>query len=239
MRNIGDKPDLVVWRSHKEGERCSACGKETWKGDLLLIERKSGIRCLECAGLGSLEYFPAGDAALTRRATAYSSRSAVVVRFSRARKRSERQGVLVEAEALARAKRECEEDSARRESKQEQRRSREAGAEARYIDRFAARILALLPSCPRSDAVAIARHACEKYSGRVGRAAAAKKLDPEAVLLAVRAHVRHRYTRYDELLGQGYEPFEVRPLVAGEIEDVMSRWGEPDRSCGQPAREQA
>jgi len=48
-------------------------------------------------------FLAAGDPAVTRRARKHSSRSAVVVRFSRARERSERQGILVEAAALARA----------------------------------------------------------------------------------------------------------------------------------------
>jgi hypothetical protein len=43
-------------------------------------------------------------------------------------------------------------------------------------------------------------HDCRKYSGRVGRSAMAKRLDPEAVFLAVQAFVRHRFTDYDDLL---------------------------------------
>jgi hypothetical protein len=43
--------------------------------------------CLACAGLADLEYLPAGDTALTRRASKYSQRTAVVVRFSRSRQR--------------------------------------------------------------------------------------------------------------------------------------------------------
>jgi len=42
---------------------------------------------------------PSGDAALTRRAKRASGLSVVVVRFSRARRRYERQGILVEEEA--------------------------------------------------------------------------------------------------------------------------------------------
>jgi hypothetical protein len=45
-------------------------------------------------GLGQLDYVPSGDAALTRRARIHSPLSAVVVRFSRARKRYERQGIF-------------------------------------------------------------------------------------------------------------------------------------------------
>ena len=43
---------------------------------------------------GHLVFLPSGDAALTRRARKASKLSAVVVQFSRTRKRSERQGVL-------------------------------------------------------------------------------------------------------------------------------------------------
>ena len=55
------------------------------------------------AVLDHLVYLGRGDAALTRRARKYSSLAAVVVRFSRARKQYERQGILVEPEALHRA----------------------------------------------------------------------------------------------------------------------------------------
>jgi hypothetical protein len=56
--------------------------------------------------LDDLEYLPSGDALLTRRAKTKSVRSAVVVRFSRSRRRYERQGLLVEPQALAAAQRE-------------------------------------------------------------------------------------------------------------------------------------
>jgi hypothetical protein len=52
-----------------------------------------GPVCLRCVGLDDLEFLSAGDALLTRRVKAKSARYAVVVRFSRARRRYERQGV--------------------------------------------------------------------------------------------------------------------------------------------------
>jgi hypothetical protein len=63
--------------------------------------------CLACADLDHLVYLPRGDTALTRRARKHSALSAVVVRFSRTRKRYERQGVLVEESALEQAGEEC------------------------------------------------------------------------------------------------------------------------------------
>jgi hypothetical protein len=84
---------------------CHRCGGS---GGLLVMENP-GPACLRCVGLEDLEFLPAGDALLTRRAKAKSARSAVVVRFSRTRRRYERQGLLVEPQALTDAQRDLEE----------------------------------------------------------------------------------------------------------------------------------
>lgn len=55
-----------------------------------------------------MEFLSAGDALLTRRAKARSARCAVVVRFSKTRRRYERQGLLVEQQALRHAQSEIE-----------------------------------------------------------------------------------------------------------------------------------
>ncbi len=94
-------PDLVVIQPLKDTWKCHRCGGT---GDLLVME-KDGPACLRCAGLDDLEFLPAGDAVLSRRAKASSERSAVVVRFSRNRKRYERQGLLVEPQSLADSRR--------------------------------------------------------------------------------------------------------------------------------------
>jgi hypothetical protein len=51
--------------------------------------------------MDDLEFVQSGDALLTRRLKARSTRGAVIVRFSRSRKRYERQGILVETQILA------------------------------------------------------------------------------------------------------------------------------------------
>jgi len=66
-------------------------------------------------GLDHLVFLPSGDTALTRRSRKYSVLSAVVVRFSRSRGRYERQGLLVESEALERAQQECLSDEEQRQ----------------------------------------------------------------------------------------------------------------------------
>jgi len=94
-------PELVVVQPLNTEWKCHRCGRA---GDLLMME-DPGPACLRCVGLDDLEYLPAGDALLTRRAKARSARYAVVVRFSRTRGRYERQGLLVEPPALADARR--------------------------------------------------------------------------------------------------------------------------------------
>jgi hypothetical protein len=94
-------PELVVILPLNSEWRCHRCGGA---GDLLVMETP-GPACLRCVGLDDLVFLPAGDALLTRRAKANSARHAVVVRFSKSRGRYERQGLLVEPEALAESQR--------------------------------------------------------------------------------------------------------------------------------------
>jgi hypothetical protein len=100
----GREPELFVIQPLNTEWTCHRCGGT---GDLLVMENR-GPTCLRCLGLDDLEYLPAGDALLTRRVKAKSKRHAVVVRFSRSRRRYERRGLLVEPAALAEAERECE-----------------------------------------------------------------------------------------------------------------------------------
>lgn len=97
-------PELVVVVPLDPEWKCHRCGGT---GDFLIME-DPGPSCLECAGLGDLVYLPAGDANLSRRAKAKSEVHAVVVRFSRTRKRNERQGLLVKSEALREAESELQ-----------------------------------------------------------------------------------------------------------------------------------
>ena len=70
----------------------------------------------------------------------------------------------------------------------------------------------------------IAEHACLKFSGRIGRSAAAKNLDEEAVRLSVIAHIRHTETNYDELLSRDHDRWEAREHVRESVENVLSKW---------------
>ncbi len=93
-------PDLVAIVPLKTDWKCHRCGRG---GDLLMMEAP-GPCCLKCAGFADLEYLPRGDAKLTKRVAKLSEKRLVVVRFSRARKRYERQGLLIEPRALREAR---------------------------------------------------------------------------------------------------------------------------------------
>src|SRR5690348_8223637 len=181
-------------------KRCATCRR----GPLSLLVLEEGApRCLDCADLGHLVFLPRGDTALTRRSREGSSLSAVVVRFNRRRSRYERQGVLVEEAALARAEERCLADAeARRRRRARDARRREA-EDLRFTEAFAREIRGLFPGCPADRAHAIAAHASVRGSGRVGRSAAGRALSEAAVTAAVRAAVRHMDTPYDQLLMSG------------------------------------
>jgi hypothetical protein len=149
---------------------------------------------------------------------------AVVVKWSRARKRYERQGILVTPEAIDRAEAECladEEQRARQRGRAAERRETEDHA---YEAKVAEKLRVLFPGCPANEAARIAAWTCRKHSGRVGRSAAAKEFDPQALRLAVIAHIRHEHTRYDALLMQYGDRTHARQLVRSEIEARLERW---------------
>ena len=106
----------------------------------------------------------------------------------------------------------------------ERRREREAEVDQQFVKEFADAIVRQFPGSPSKEASRIASHACRKYSGRVGRSAAAKRLDPESVRLAVIAAVRHQFTNYDTLLLQGLERHEARALVSSAVERKLGEW---------------
>jgi hypothetical protein len=92
------------------------------------------------------------------------------------------------------------------------------------VAEFAERLGALFPGCPIAERQDIAAHACQKYSGRVGRSAAAREFEPKAIELAVRAHIRHCHTSYDRLLARGRDRSDARAAVSDAVDQVFSRW---------------
>ena len=186
-----------------------------------------GPLCMSCADLEHLVFLPRGDAALTRRARKHSRLSAVVVRFSRARRRYERQGVLVEETAIDQAEAECLADAEARARRRERERERRAGEDVEFEHELAREIIRLFPGCPPERAERIARHTGERGSGRVGRPAGARAFDPAAVTLAVVAAVRHGDTEYDDLLMVGVDRSDARDRVRAAVDEILELWRTP------------
>ncbi len=215
--------ELKVFISSREST-CDECGENLGSKAWITLIRDKGALCLACADLDHLSFLPSGDAALTRRARKHSTLAAVVLKWSRARQRYERQGLLVEDGALNRAEEECLADSEARSRRNERSAVRRQESDRKYVEQFAKRVRALFPRLPAGREQVIAEHACLKYSGRVGRSASAKSLAEEAVRLAVIAHVRHTETDYDTLLAKGYDRQEARAAVRETVGLVLVRW---------------
>jgi len=214
------RPQRIIVISPHRAWTCASCGDT---GDFLRMD-KAGALCLDCADLGHLEFLPSGDAALTRRATKASRLSAVVVRWSTRRNRYERQGILAELAAIEQAAQECLSDADVRARRRERDQIHRADHDVRFRVEFAAAIREQFPGCLVDRAEAIALHAAARGSGRVGRSAAGRALDRDAVCLAVVASVRHVDTDYDALLMSGVDRESARAQVDTRVDDIVTAW---------------
>lgn len=135
---------------------CASCAAG-FPRDVLLTMDDAGPLCLDCADLGHLEFLARGDAALTRRSKRASRLSAVVVKWSSGRRRYERQGILAEPAAIARAEVECLADHDVRERQRERDAQRRGVADEEFVADLAGAIVGQFPGCSPERAVAIAR----------------------------------------------------------------------------------
>jgi hypothetical protein len=220
MKNLAEIKVFISSRSFV----CDECGDQLGEKAWIVLQENKGALCLACADLDHLVFLPSGDAALSRRSKKYSTLSAVVLQWSRSRKRYERQGILIEQEALEHAEQECLADADFRERRRVRNDAYRIEQESRYREKFAVRVRELYPSCPDGVECVIAAQACQKYSDRVGRTAQAKVFDEEAIRLAVIAHVRHRETNYDRMLAMGYDRHEARMLIKHDVDAVINKW---------------
>ena len=202
---------------------CSECentlGAKAW----ITLNNKE-VYCLVCSDLDHFVYLPSGNAALTRRSKKNSKMYAVVLQWSSARKRYERQGLLVEKEALENAEKECLSDHETREKRNERRREAELVLDKEYIKDFASELLIIFPNCPSNIAEEISNHACQKYSKRVGRTENAKNFDPGVLTLAAIANIRHVETNYDTLLMEDWDRRDARDKVRTKVNAILDSW---------------
>src|SRR6266849_2380092 len=139
-----DTEEIKVFISHRSST-CGECLEELGSKAWITLVRDKGALCLSCADLDELIFLASGDAALTRRARKYSRLSAVVLKWSRARRRYERQGLLVEETALDLAEEECLADFEVRALRKEREAERRAGLDHQYVQQFADKIRELFP----------------------------------------------------------------------------------------------
>src|SRR6266436_9224190 len=139
-----EKEKIKVFISNRDST-CDECGEDLGRKAWITLVRDIGALCLSCADLDHLIFLASGDAALTRRARKHSLLSAVVLKWSRARKHYERQGLLVEERALELAEGECLADFEVRELRKEREAERRVGLDQKYVQQFAQKIRELFP----------------------------------------------------------------------------------------------
>jgi len=123
-----------------------------------------------------------------------------------------------------------------RQRRRERARERREMEDLDFQAKMAQEIRRLFPGCSAKRAQEIARHTGTRGSGRVGRTAAGRALDEDAITGAVIASVRHRDTAYDALLMEGHSREEARARVWDDVEELLEAWraGRPSISLGYP-----
>lgn len=223
--NLENYNTLSVFISRREKCHCLKCNCLLKKDDYVVAESEKGRGlCLKCSPFRNLSFLPSGDAALTRRSKKHSKISVILQQWNNRRKRYERKGIYAEESAIKKANIECLQDKEQRAKIRKKAAIKRKEQDIEYIKLFSKEIRLLFPSMPKGREVLIAEHACEKYSGRVGRTAAAKELDEDMITRAVIAHIRHNETEYDDLFGKGKRKREIRNDIKPFIESILSRW---------------
>lgn len=214
-----------IFVSKKEKVHCSTCKKEIGRGALFVHETEKGNGlCFDCSPFKDFTFLPAGDVALTRRSKKHSTLCGVVLQWNQRRKRFERLGQYVEAKAIVLAQQECQADEGKRIQANQKAAEKREEQDQDYIQNFARAIRQRYPHCPKDREMAIAVHACEKHSRRVGRTADAKAFDEKMIDLAVIAHVRHIETNYDDQFGKGKRKREIRQDLKQVIASILTKW---------------
>jgi hypothetical protein len=90
-------------------------------------------------------------------------------------------------------------------------------APTRRNDQIRKALRALAPEIPLADA--------DDVQARAARITKSGVAPASAVWLAIVAHVRHRYTDYDLLLGEGYDRDAARHFVVDATEEKLGLWG--------------
>jgi hypothetical protein len=216
-----------IYLTKRETLKCNNCQKPVSLGQAYVAEtEKHKGTCFACSPFVKSAFLEPGNAALTRRSKKYSSYCGILFQWNGRRKRFERKGQYVEASAIIKAKEACAEDEVKRANKNAKAAIKRVAEDKIYVADFSVAIRKRYPNCPKNREVEIAKHACEKYSGRVGRTANAKQFDGEMIDLAVEAHIRHKETNYDSQFNKGIAKRAIRSNVKQDITKVLRKWSE-------------
>ena len=118
----------------------------------------------------------------------------------------------------AEERRTWEQRNSRRQKERQYRADKESQRQAGLLEE----IRSQFPAMPESVAETIVAHAFAVGSGRVGRTSLLD--DRRKIELAVRAHIRHCETDYEELLASGAERDWASLSVQEEIEQIYRVW---------------
>lgn len=214
-----------IYLTKREKLTCQKCKKAIAKGNPFVAEKEdyNGL-CFACSPFVNYTLLPPGNAALTRRSKKYSELCGVLLFWNQRRRRYERKGQYVEPKAIILAEKECLADEPLRALKNKKAAEERVVQDKIYIQEFGTAIRAYYPKCPPKREFEIATHACEKYSGRVGRTAAAKQFDSTMIERAVEAHIRHAETNYDARFGKGMLKREIRADLGPTIKRILASW---------------
>lgn len=214
-----------VYLTKKETLSCQRCKRPVKLGERFVAESEEHRgTCFKCSPYINSAFLEPGDAAMTRRSKKHSNHCGVLYAWNQRRKRFERKGQYVEAKAIELAREECEKDAGKRAKSNEKAAIKRAADDIIYVEKFSEAIKQRYPKSPKNKPVEIAQHACEKYSGRVGRTANAKQFDEEMIDRAVEAHIRHTETNYDKQFNKGKTKRAIRSDLKLDILAIMRKW---------------
>ena len=193
----GSEGEIVVFSVVRDSQ-CTECGAELWKGSLLRLEgEKASARAVRILIVWSF-CPPVMQRLHVGRVNTQSSAPSLSAGRVRANAMSGRASWSSQKRFAARKRNHWRTRNAGTATGTIGRAAQDSGSRVRRC--ICDAIREQYPSCPTTAEKVIAEHACRKYSGRIGRTAAAKELSPEPIRLAVIAHIRHCHTNYDELL---------------------------------------
>ncbi|PSR79725.1 hypothetical protein BD289DRAFT_355431, partial [Coniella lustricola] len=89
-------------------------------------------------------------------------------------------------------------------------------------DDFEAVLRREFPSMPPKSLPKVLHTALQKRKGKVGRTGTLS--DRDKAYLAVRAHIRHSETPYEQLMETGLEKEQARNMVAPQVDAIAQAW---------------